>query len=153
MIDEHDDIEIEEEELEGEELEEEELEEEEIAVDRSSSPAVEIERVSPKDFESNFRRERRNSKRFDETLSARIEDKKCTVLNISNKGVLLQTGIPVYFFPLSSTLEFELQVEGEWLLIKGRVMWIQSDVTHSKIGLFIHQAPEPYFNFLKKLYE
>jgi hypothetical protein len=103
--------------------------------------------------DSNFKQERRNFKRFDEKLSAKIENEKCTVLNVSNRGVLLQTAMPVYFFPLSKTVEFELQVEGEWLGILGKVMWIQSDVEHSKIGLFIQQAPEVYFNFLKKLYE
>ena len=103
--------------------------------------------------DSNFRRERRNTKRFDEKLSARIEHEKCIVLNVSNRGVLLQTSMPVYFFPLSTSIEFELQVDGEWLGILGKVMWIQSDMEHSKIGLFIQQAPELYFNFLKRLYE
>ena len=102
---------------------------------------------------SNFKQERRNFKRFDEKLSARIENERCTVLNVSNRGVLLQTAMPVYFFPLAKTIEFELQVDGEWLGILGKIMWIQSDVEHSKIGLFIQQAPEVYFNFLKKLYE
>jgi hypothetical protein len=103
--------------------------------------------------DSNFKKERRNTKRFDERLSARLGNEKCVVLNVSNRGVLLQTSIPVYFFPLSKTIKFELQVEGEWLGILGKVMWIQSDVEHSKIGLFIQQAPELYFNFLRKLYE
>jgi hypothetical protein len=103
--------------------------------------------------DSNFKQERRNFKRFDEKLSAKIENEKCTVLNVSNRGVLLQTAMPVFFFPLSKTVEFELQVDGEWLGILGKVMWIQSDVEHSKIGLFIQQAPEVYFNFLRKLYE
>lgn len=103
--------------------------------------------------DSNFKRERRNTRRFDEKLSARIEHEKCTVLNVSSRGVLLQTAMPVYFFPLTTTIEFELQVDGEWLGILGKVMWIQSDVEHSKIGLFIQQAPELYFNFLRKLYE
>lgn len=103
--------------------------------------------------DSNFKQERRNTKRFDEKLSARIENEKCIVLNVSNRGVLLQTAMPVYFFPLSKTIEFELQVDGEWLGVLGKVMWIQSDVEHSKIGLFIQQAPEVYFNFLRKLYE
>jgi hypothetical protein len=103
--------------------------------------------------ESNSKQERRNFKRFDEKLSARIENEKCVVLNISDRGVLLQTAMPVYFFPLSKTIEFQLQVEGEWLGVLGKIMWIQSDIEHSKIGLFIQQAPELYFNFLKKLYE
>jgi hypothetical protein len=103
--------------------------------------------------DSNFKQERRNTRRFDEKLSAKIENEKCVVLNVSNRGVLLQTAMPVYFPPLSKTIEFELQVEGKWLGILGKVMWIQSDVEHSKIGLFIQQAPELYFNFLRKLYE
>lgn len=103
--------------------------------------------------DGNFKQERRNTKRFDEKLSARIENENCVVLNVSNRGVLLQTAMPVYFFSLSKTIEFELQVEGEWLGILGKVMWIQSGVEHSKIGLFIQQAPEVYFNFLRKLYE
>ncbi|UCH93278.1 MAG: PilZ domain-containing protein [Candidatus Aminicenantes bacterium] len=107
----------------------------------------------PGGFDSNFKQERRNTKRFDERLSARIENEKCVVLNVSNRGVLLQTTMPVYFFPLSKTIEFELQVEEEWIHIIGKVMWVQSDVLHSKIGLFIQHAPEPYFNFLKNLYE
>ena len=103
--------------------------------------------------DSNFKQERRNTKRFDEKLSAKIENENCVVLNVSNRGVLLQTAVPVYSFYLSKTIEFELQLEGKWLGILGKVMWIQSDVEHSKIGLFIQQAPERYFNFLKKLYE
>lgn len=109
--------------------------------------------IPGKPVDGDFKQERRNTKRFDEKLSARIEHEKCTVLNVSNRGVLLQTAMPVYFFPLSKTIEFELQVEGEWLGILGKVMWIQSEVEHSKIGLFIQQAPELYFNFLRKLYE
>lgn len=109
--------------------------------------------IPQKPPDSNFKQERRNTKRFDEKLSARIENEKCIVLNVSNRGVLLQTAMPVYFFPLSKTIEFELRVDGEWLGILGKVMWIQSEVEHSKIGLFIQQAPELYFNFLRKLYE
>lgn len=105
------------------------------------------------DMVSDFKRERRNSKRFNEILSAKIEEKNCVVLNVSSKGVLLQTSIPVYFFPLLKTVEFQLKVEEEWLPILGKVMWIQSDVLNSKIGLFIQHAPEPYFHFLRKLYE
>jgi hypothetical protein len=99
------------------------------------------------------RRERRNSKRFDERLSARLQDEQCTVLNVSDKGVLLQTGMPVHFFPLDRIIDFELKLQEQWILIKGRVMWIQSDALHSKIGLFIQYAPEPYFQFLRELYE
>lgn len=108
--------------------------------------------VTDKDFEGQ-RRERRNSKRFDERLSAKLEDENCSVLNISNKGVLLQTRIPLYFFPLDKIIDFELRLQEQWIRIKGKVMWIQSDALHSKIGLFIQHAPEPYFQFLRELYE
>ena len=98
--------------------------------------------------------ERRQTKRFTENLSARIEDEQCCVLNVSNKGVLLQTNMPVYFFPISKTVDFELQLEdGQWITMSATVMWVQSDQVHSKIGLFIQNAPEPYFDFLRKLYE
>jgi hypothetical protein len=103
--------------------------------------------------DSDFKKERRNSKRFDEKLSAKIENKTCVVLNVSNQGVLLQTAVPIIYSPLSTTIDFELQVEGEWIHIRGKVMWVQTDVLHSKIGLFIQYAPEPYFNFLRTLYE
>lgn len=99
------------------------------------------------------KQERRNSKRFDERLSAKLEDKNCSVLNVSNKGVLLQTRMPLYFFPLDKIIDFELKLQEQWIRIKGRVMWIQSDALHSKIGLFIQHAPEPYFEFLRELYE
>lgn len=97
--------------------------------------------------------ERRNSKRFEEKVSAVIENEKCIVLNVSDKGVLLQTDMPVYFFPLSKSIDFQLQINNEWIRIRGRIMWIQSDILHSKIGISIQHAPEPYFNFLKHLYE
>ncbi len=96
--------------------------------------------------------ERRNSKRFDEKLSAKIENEKCTVLNVSAKGVLLQTTLPVYFFPLERDIDFQLQVEGEWLGFHGTVMWIQSESEHSKLGLSIYEAPEAYLDFMKGLF-
>jgi hypothetical protein len=111
-----------------------------------------IKDVSDGDFGVQ-KRERRNSKRFDERLSARLEDEKCNVLNVSDKGVLLQTKIPLYFFPLDRIVDFELRLQEQWIRVKGRVMWIQSDALHSKIGLFIQYAPEPYFDFLRELYE
>lgn len=111
------------------------------------------DRVEKNQPDSKFKKERRNTKRFDEKLSARIENEKCTVLNVSNRGVLLQTAAPIVYSPLYTTLDIELQVEGEWIHIRGKVMWVQTDVLHSKIGLFIQQAPEPYFNFLRTLYE
>lgn len=98
------------------------------------------------------RGERRNNKRFDEKMSARIENEDCIVLNVSSKGVLLQTKRPVYFFPLEGMIDIHLQVEGRWLVVEGKVMWIQSEALNSKIGLFIEQAPEEYLDFLKGLY-
>jgi hypothetical protein len=111
--------------------------------------------IKDKDFEVPEvpKQERRNSKRFDERLSAKLEDENCSVLNVSNKGVLLQTRMPLYFFPLDKIIDFELRLQEQWIRIKGRVMWIQSDALHSKIGLFIQHAPEPYFEFLRELYE
>jgi len=98
--------------------------------------------------------DRRQTKRFVEKLSARIEDERCFVLNISDKGVLLQTSMPVHFFPVSKAIDFELRLEdGQWITMNAKVMWVQSDQLNSKIGLFIQQAPEPYLDFLKRLYE
>ena len=114
---------------------------------------VELPGMHANNMESTFTTERRNSKRFDERLSAIIENENCIVLNVSDKGVLLQTNMPVYFFPLSKTIEFQLKVEGEWISILGKIQWIQSDVLHSKLGLYIQYAPETYFNFLRTLYE
>lgn len=114
---------------------------------------VELHNMNAHRMDSTFTTERRNSKRFDEKLSAIIENENCVVLNVSDKGVLLQTNMPVYFFPLSKTIEFQLNVEGEWISILGKIQWIQSDVLHSKLGLYIQYAPETYFNFLRTLYE
>jgi len=97
--------------------------------------------------------ERRNSKRFEERVSARFENGKCSVLNVSDKGVLLQTEGPSLFFPLAKTVDFDLQVNGVWIHLRGKIMWVQSDVQHSKVGLSIQNAPEVYFNFLRELYE
>lgn len=99
-------------------------------------------------------KDRRQTKRYAEKLAARIETDQCFVLNVSDKGVLLQTSMPVYFFPVDRTIEFELRLEdGQWINMSAKVMWVQSDQLNSKIGLFIQQAPQPYFDFLKRIYE
>ena len=96
-------------------------------------------------------KERRNSKRFEGLLTARFQDEQCVVLNVSENGVMLETNLPVHFFPLDKTIEFELRLKEQWIRIKGRVMWIQNDSLHSKIGLFIQEAQDPYFRFLQEL--
>ncbi|MCP5051688.1 MAG: PilZ domain-containing protein [bacterium] len=98
--------------------------------------------------------ERRNSKRFDERLHARLETKICAVLNVSAKGVLLKSSMPELFLTIDQSVEMELQLEdGQWVTMRATVMWVQNDQQHSKIGLFIQYAPEPYFEFLRELYE
>jgi len=97
--------------------------------------------------------ERRNSKRFDEKLIARFENEQCTVLNVSEKGVLLQADTSLFFFSPAKTVDFELKINDQWILLRGKIMWIQSDVFHSKIGLNIQNAPELYFQFVRELYE
>jgi hypothetical protein len=101
-----------------------------------------------------YKSERRNSKRFDERLHAKLDNEWCAVLNVSAKGVLLQTPIPDYFFPIDKSIEFDLQLEdGQWVSMRATVMWVQCDQLNAKIGLFIQYAPEPYFQFLRQLYE
>jgi hypothetical protein len=96
--------------------------------------------------------EKRESERLTKKLSARVENQTCDVLNISKKGVLLETGMPVYLFPVSKTIHFELEIEGQWTPIEGTIKWVVSDQLHSRIGIFIKRAPELYFNYLKELY-
>jgi hypothetical protein len=105
------------------------------------------------DEDETSKQERRNNKRFDERVHAKLENEKCSVLNVSQKGVLLQTEMPVLFFPLAESIDFDLQVNEQWIRVRGKIMWIQSDVLHSKIGISIQQAPDIYFNFLRSLYE
>lgn len=101
-----------------------------------------------------YQSERRNSKRFEERLHARLDNEPCSVLNISSKGILIQTPMPEYFFPLEKVIDFDLQLEdGQWVQMRATVMWVQCDRLHSKIGLFIQFAPEPYFQYLRQLYE
>jgi hypothetical protein len=96
--------------------------------------------------------EKRESERLIKKLSARIKNQTCEVLNISKKGVLLETGMPVYLFPVSNTLHFELEIAGEWAPIEGTIKWVASDQLHSRVGIFIKRAPEAYFNYLKQIY-
>ena len=98
-------------------------------------------------------KERRNGKRFDEKLSARFQDEECIALNVSEKGVLLQTGMPAHLFPLDQTIDIEVKLQEQWIQIKGKVVWIQSDSLHCKIGLFIQNAQEPYYQFFRELEE
>lgn len=96
--------------------------------------------------------EKRESIRLEKRLNARLKDVVCVVLNISNKGILLETNMPVFWFPISENLQFELEIEGEWASLTGTVKWIVSDSLHSRIGVFIRQAPDVYLSYLKKIY-
>ncbi len=101
-----------------------------------------------------YQSDRRNNKRFEERLHAKLDNEPCAVLNISSKGILIQTPMPEYFFPLEKIIDLELQLEdGQWVRMRATVMWVQCDRLHSKIGLFIQFAPEPYFQYLRQLYE
>jgi hypothetical protein len=96
--------------------------------------------------------EKRECVRLEKRLNARVKDALCAVLNISNKGILLETDMPVFWFPLSEDLQFELEIDGEWASLSGTVKWIVSDALHSRIGIFIRRAPDVYLAYLKKLY-
>lgn len=96
--------------------------------------------------------EKRESVRIERKLSARVKEKICSVLNISNKGVLLETDIPVYWFPLSEIIHFELEIDGKWVPVQGIVKWVVSDQLNSRVGVFIRKAPELYLDYLKRLY-
>jgi hypothetical protein len=98
-------------------------------------------------------KERRKSKRLDEQLSAKLKDEECIALNISEKGVLLQSSRPAHFFPLDKPIDFELKLQEQWIQIKGKVVWLQSDSFHCKIGVLIQNAPEPYSRFFRELEE
>jgi hypothetical protein len=102
------------------------------------------------DDDMSERKERRTSRRFEGQFPARIQDEECVAQNISEKGILLQTSMSVHLFPLDKIIDFELRLQEQWMLIKGKVMWIQSDSLHAKIGLFIEHAPESYFEFLQE---
>lgn len=96
--------------------------------------------------------EKRESIRLEKRLNARVKDAVCAVLNISNKGILLETNMPVFWFPISENLQFELEIDGEWAAINGTVKWVVSDTLHSRIGVFIRRAPDIYLTYLKRLY-
>jgi hypothetical protein len=95
--------------------------------------------------------EKRESIRLERRLNARVKDAVCAVLNISNKGILLETDMPLFWFPISENLQFELELDGEWTQITGTVKWVVSDTLHSRIGVFIRRAPDIYLTYLKKL--
>jgi hypothetical protein len=95
-------------------------------------------------------KERRKNKRFDKQLPARLKDEECIALNVSEKGVLLQTNKPARFFPLDKIIDFELKLQEQWIQITGKVAWLQSDSHHTKIGLFIQNAQEPYSQFFRE---
>lgn len=96
--------------------------------------------------------EKRKNPRLEKKLTARLKNKICEVLNISNKGVLLETDIPSYQFPISRPIFFELEIGDEWVPITGIIKWIATDTDRSRIGIFIRRAPEIYLAYLKRIY-
>lgn len=96
--------------------------------------------------------EKREEERLEHKMSAKVQNQVCIVLNISKKGVLLQTAVPVFWFPIDESIWFELEIEGQWIPINGIIKWVASDHEHSRVGVFIKRAPELYMNFLKEVY-
>lgn len=96
--------------------------------------------------------EKREENRLDHSLSARVQNQKCIVLNISKKGVLLQTQVPIFWFPIDESIWFELEIDGQWIPVNGIIKWVASDQSNSRIGVFIKRAPELYMDFLKEVY-
>jgi hypothetical protein len=96
--------------------------------------------------------EQREAVRLEKKLAARIQNRDCSVLNISQKGVLLESEMPLYFFPIDELIHFELEIDGNWVTIAGFVKWVITHQMHSRIGVFIKRAPEIYLNYLKKIY-
>ena len=96
--------------------------------------------------------DKRKSIRLTRVVSAKIKNQTCTVLNISKRGVLLETGTPVFLSPVSQTIRFELEIEGQWMSIDGIVKWVSNAQMYSRVGVFIKRAPELYLDYLKRLY-
>ncbi len=96
--------------------------------------------------------EKREAERVEKQLTARVKNSECAVLNISQKGVLLQSKMPLYFFSISETINFDLEIGGDWVTLTGIVKWVITHHDHSRIGLFIKQAPIQYVDYLKGIY-
>ena len=96
--------------------------------------------------------EKRESARLAKKLSARIRNQTCAVLNVSKRGILLETSMPIYLFPVTQTIHLELAIEDHWMSINGIIKWVSSDQEYSRVGIFIKKAPELYLDYLKKLY-
>jgi len=96
--------------------------------------------------------EKRETERLEKQLTARVQNRECAVLNVSQKGVLLETEIPMYFFPIAESLNFELEINGNWVMLTGIVKWVITHQSHSRIGVFIKRAPIQYVEYLKEIY-
>ncbi len=96
--------------------------------------------------------EKREEIRVEKRLSAKVRNNECVVLNVSKKGVLLETVLPVFWFNVAELIEFELEIDGEMMPVHGIVKWVASDPEHSRIGIFIKRAPEPYLRFMQEVY-
>lgn len=96
--------------------------------------------------------DKREVERLEKQLTARIQNRECAVLNVSQKGVLLETEIPMYFFPIAESINFELDIDGNWVTLTGIVKWVITHQSHSRIGVFIKRAPIQYVDYLKGIY-
>ena len=97
--------------------------------------------------------EKRENYRIAKKLSAKFNDRVCQVLNISNKGVLLETSFPVFLFRIDDSVEFQLEIDETWMRISGIVQWTASYQEYNRVGLSILNAPSLYLDYLKRVYE
>ncbi|MGE5343790.1 MAG: PilZ domain-containing protein [Candidatus Omnitrophota bacterium] len=97
--------------------------------------------------------ERRSNKRLNEQIGAMFENEACQVLNISERGVLLQLNHPTMFLGIEKCIDFDLQLDGQWIRLRGKVEWIHDELALSRLGLSVQDAPSLYFDFLRKRLE
>lgn len=103
--------------------------------------------------EEKMKTERRSNKRLNEQIGAMFENEACQVLNISERGVLLQLNHPTMFLGIEKCIDFDLQLDGQWIRLRGKVEWIHDELALSRLGLSVQDAPSLYFDFLRKRLE
>ncbi len=90
--------------------------------------------------------------RFQTSLDAYIYDNKCSVLNISQKGILMTGDIKGRFFKIGETIPFKIKIKNKLLKIRGDIKWVKQDINGFNIGIFVKFVPTEYLEYLENLY-
>jgi hypothetical protein len=101
-------------------------------------------------LETTTAKKTRKFKRIKITAISKLNNKSCSVINISREGMMLCGN----WKSTEKIVDIQLKIGGRWIFLKGKIMWSMDGNSPKlkRVGVYIIQAPPEYGDFIDNLY-